>query len=443
MIRVLVVDDAPLTLGNIERLLASVPDMESCGSAHDGDTALALVQQRRPDIVLIDMDLQRGEGLRTARTIIDQVAGIAVVVMGLDDDEATLQLVSDSGATDYLVKPFGGDELLESLRRVAPVAGGSGDSVPAAPGDHGLLGDPGQHRPTAQPQGPVTVSIPAPNPDNQIIVVMSGKGGVGTTVLATNIALLAANEARRRVGILDLDLQHGDVRRMLRVDPVEGIVEVAAASTSAERHALVPRLVDGPAGVMALLPPAVASVDISVSPEFTTALFLQMRSLVDIVVVDLPTHMSPVSVAAIRAADRIVLVSSMSDPGVRATQAMLRMIASLGVSPDKVIVTLNRNEANSDLTKPAVEEALGRTVPVQLPYDPILVSTSINRGAPFVLQKPDAQVSRKVRELSSLLFPVPQHPDLQEAPRPARIKFDEVEDDGGGRRKPKKKGRFW
>ena len=288
----------------------------------------------------------------------------------------------------------------------------------------------------------MTVAVPAPQAGKQVIAVVSGKGGAGTSVIAANLALIAANEAKRHVAIVDLDLQHGDQRRLLRVDAKEGIVEVAAASPTADRQVLLPRMPDGPAGLMTLLAPATPSLDSLLSPEFVSALLLQMRALVDIVVLDIPAYLTPASAAALRAADRVVLVCSMTDPGVRATKGMLDLFKKLQVPADRIVIALNRNEANSDMVKATVEEALGRPVAVQLPYDAILISTSINRGAPFVLQKPDAQVSRRVRELAGLLFPV-QQLDIEEAaspkrraPEPAREEADK------SKRRGKKKGLF-
>ncbi len=490
MIRVLVIEDSPQAVANIERLLAGEADMESCGAAPDGTTAMPMVGEMRPDLVLVDMDLKHAEGLAVAHGVATMVPGIRLVVMGIDDDEDTLQQVSNAGANAYLVKPFGADELLATIREVmantpGPTAWpeppgraaaapepaavgpsfGSGFEIPDINSETGEVMPAAEangseaHAPSPEPEAapepptppaaprpgePQTVAAPPPSADKQVICVISGKGGAGTSVIATNLALLAANEAGRRVAIVDLDLQHGDIRRMLRVEGAKTIFDVAAASPTADRAALMPSLVDGPAKLMALLPPQVPAVEAVLPPEFTDALMTQMRSIVDIIVVDMPSHLTPSSVAALRAADRVVLICSMSDPGVRATQGMLRLLGQIGIPPERVIVTLNRHEANSDLIKSAVEEALGRTVPVQLPYDAILVSTSINRGAPFVLQKPDAQVSRKVRELAALLFPMPQRaePEGDKPRRPVQaLNIDEDEDERG-RRKTKKKGIF-
>src|SRR5579884_3083178 len=129
MLRVLVVDDAPLTLTNIERLLASAEGMELAGSAQDGATALALTESTQPDVVLMDMDLQQAEGLSTATEISRRWPQIAIIIMGLDDDEATRRMVTEAGARAYLVKPFGGGELLSVLRQI----GGMAQAAPAPP----------------------------------------------------------------------------------------------------------------------------------------------------------------------------------------------------------------------------------------------------------------------------------------------------------------------
>lgn len=506
MIRVLIVDDAPLTLSNIERLLTAEPEMEACGTASDAQSALEKVEELRPDVVLVDMDLPLTDGLRATTAIVRASPATAVILMGLDDDEQTLQTALDAGASEYLVKPFGGSELLAAIRGLRqrepidqpaelqeePVPPPNA-SPPAPSGFAGLasltgaapIPSPSMLAQTVAPQRtvlPPTAPIPPPPPPpmaappptaasppvappappaarpmapaprprpdratrnvtgHQVVVMLAGKGGVGTSVLATNLGLMVASEGRRRTAIVDLDLQHGDIYQLLRIPPTPGkhILEVAAESPNADPHALIPRIVDGPAGIMALLAPVNPRLPVSLDPAFVDPLFGAMRDLCDLVVVDLPSHLTATSAAALRAADRIVLVCAMSEPGVRSTQSALQTLHGLRVAPERILLLLNRNEANTDLTRAAVEEALGMEATVQLPYDPILISSSINRGAPFALQQPDAQVSRRLRDLAALLVQMPHSPDGdsdRETPTPGPPRPPTADDDEGGRRR--------
>jgi pilus assembly protein CpaE len=431
MIRVLVVDDQAGTRGNLERLFAAATDIDVVAWAEATEDAVLAAEQNHPDVAVIDLDLRSGDGLGLISSIAHMLPDALVVVTGLDDDYATLRSISDAGARSYLLKPFGGAELLAAIRREP----GSELVVPPPP------------PPTAPVSAEtVTAAVREISPEFaqstapvHTVAVISGKGGVGSTTVAASLALIASVEGRRRTALIDLDLQHGDVRRLLRIESRDTVIDLAQAAPIPTTEDLTPRFYEGPGGVLALTAPTRPRIDIDLTPEFSVALIQALRTAVDFAVIDLPVFITPASAAVLRNADRIVLVSSMSDLGVRSTQGVLSLFGDLGIDIQRVTLVLNRNEANSDLTKAAVEEALGVPVAVQLPYDFVLVSTSVNRGVPFVMQRPDAQVSRKVRELAAMFFPLPEIADsttYPDVPAPDEQSEDKPE------RRTKRKGIF-
>jgi len=431
---VLVVDDQAGTRGNLERLFAAASDIEVVGWAEATEDAISAAEQSRPDVAVIDLDLRSGDGLGLISSIAQMLPDTLVVALGLDDDYASMHSISDAGAKSYLIKPFGGAELLAAIRREP----GSELVLPAPPPPVPASAETITSVVSESSPGPVMATPPV-----HTVAVISGKGGVGSTTVATSLALIASVEARRRTALIDLDLQHGDVRRMLRIESRDTVIDLAQAAPNPTSEDLTPRFCGGPGGVLALTAPTRPRIDIDVTPEFAVALIQALRTAVDFAVLDLPVFVTPATAAVLRNADRIVLVSSMSDPGVRSTQGVLSLFGDLGIDSQRVTLVLNRNEANSDLTKTAVEEALGIPVAVQLPYDFVLVSTSVNRGVPFVMQRPDAQVSRKIRELAALFFPLPEMADTYTDPTaPDTISVPPDESDDKAERRTKRKGIF-
>jgi pilus assembly protein CpaE len=403
MIRVLVVDDQVATRANLERLFAAASDIEAVGWVEATESAVSAADQAEPDVAVVNLDLRSGDGLGLISTIAQIRPNALVIAVGLDDDYATLRSLSDAGAGSYLLKPFSGAELLAAIRR--------------EPGSELVLPPQPPVQPAVAPMSSQTVAAASPDSSPgfvsgaapaHTVAVISAKGGVGSTTVAASLALIASVEGKRRTALVDLDLQHGDVRRLLRIESRDTVIDLAQAAPIPTSEDLTPRFYEGPGGLLALTAPTRPRIDIDVTPDFAVALIQALRTAVDFAVLDLPVFITPASAAVLRNADRIVLVSSMSDPGVRSTQGLLSLFGDLGIDINRVTLVLNRNEANSDLTKAAVEEALGIPVAVQLPYDFVLVSTSVNRGVPFVMQRPDAQVSRKVRELAAMFFPLPE-----------------------------------
>jgi pilus assembly protein CpaE len=446
MIRVLIVDDQATTRANLERLFAAEADIAVAGWEATADGAVTAANTSGPDVVVVNLDLQTGDGLAIVSSVAQNHPEMLVVAVGLDDDDATMRSVSDAGARSYLLKPFGGEELLAAIRRepgselVAPAPAPAPAFVP-------LLATPPPAAPSPAPAPPAyATATRAPAPAAgfmpgaapvHTVAVVSGKGGVGATTIAASLALIASAEGRLRTALVDLDLQHGDVRRLLRIESSDSVIDLAQAAPIPSSEDLAPRFAEGPGGLLTLTAPPRPRIDVDLTPEFAVALIQALRTSVDFAVLDIPVFVTPASAAVLRNADRIVLVSGMSDPAVRSTQGVLSLFGDLGIAPERVTLVLNRNEANSDLTKAAVEEALGVPVAIQLPYDFVLVSTSVNRGVPFVMQRPDAQVSRKVRELAATFFPLPEVTYAEGQPVAASARPGEVPE-----RRGKRKGLF-
>lgn len=126
MPRVLVVEDDP-AIGRVLR-----HGLSGAGYvvlvATDGAAGLSLAVQEHPDVVLLDLGLPDLDGRRVL-AMLRAVSQVPVIVITAQDDDRTIVQALDAGADDYLVKPFGGEQLAARiravLRRTAPGASGS------------------------------------------------------------------------------------------------------------------------------------------------------------------------------------------------------------------------------------------------------------------------------------------------------------------------------
>ena len=118
MIRVLLVDDNAAFRAGMTRLLATIPDLEMCGTATDGATGVQAALQHQPDVVLMDIAMPHTNGIEATRLLHDQAPHIGVVVMTmLEDDDAVGQALR-AGARGYLVKGAHQGEIVETIRGV-------------------------------------------------------------------------------------------------------------------------------------------------------------------------------------------------------------------------------------------------------------------------------------------------------------------------------------
>lgn len=115
MTRVLVVEDDPAIGRLLRRSLTDRGDVVTV--AVDGTSGLALALQEQPDVVLLDLGLPDLDGLDVL-SMLRAVSTIPVIVITAQDDDRTVVRALDAGADDYLVKPFGSDQLAARIRAV-------------------------------------------------------------------------------------------------------------------------------------------------------------------------------------------------------------------------------------------------------------------------------------------------------------------------------------
>lgn len=115
----MIVDDHPLFRDGLRGLLESIPGVEVAGEAGDGAEAVAVVAETRPDVVLMDVAMPRTNGITATREILARHPEVAVLMISMVDEDASLVAALRAGALGYLRKDATRDDVRTALDAVA------------------------------------------------------------------------------------------------------------------------------------------------------------------------------------------------------------------------------------------------------------------------------------------------------------------------------------
>ncbi|WP_251094958.1 response regulator transcription factor [Streptomyces sp. Caat 7-52] len=118
MIRVLVAEDQSAVRAGLVLILRSAPDIDVVGEAEDGERAVELARSLRPDLILMDVQMPRLDGVTATRRIVDERLADVLVLTTFDLDEYVFGALR-AGAAGFLLKNTEAKDLLDAVRTVA------------------------------------------------------------------------------------------------------------------------------------------------------------------------------------------------------------------------------------------------------------------------------------------------------------------------------------
>jgi pilus assembly protein CpaE len=241
----------------------------------------------------------------------------------------------------------------------------------------------------ARKQTMLTATAVASSP---MITVLGPKGGTGKTLTVCNLSVGLALRGKR-VAVVDLDLQFGDVGLSLGLSPDKTLYDLARSGGSLDAEKLEGFLASHSSGARVLIAPTRPDQAGVVTPAFLQELYPVLRTSFDYVLVDTPPGFTPEVIASVDSSTDVVMVGMLDSLSLKNTKLGLETLELMGFDKQRVTVLLNRADSKVGLTDDDVVSVIGRRPDVLVPSDRE-IPRSVNEGAPMIQAKPRSDAAR-------------------------------------------------
>jgi pilus assembly protein CpaE len=360
---------------SVRALLGEADDLELAGLVDGLDAAWAAMADRPVDVAILACPPESEQALwflrESARTYPDR----PVVVLCPGSPNGFVRQAFEAGADDLVVLPP------DLPARPVAVAEQLRFAVEKAVA----------RRSGAAASGQAALA--------SLICVLGPKGGIGKTLTSVNLGVALAAQGRRVV-VVDLDLQFGDVGLTLGLTPQRTIYDLIKSGGSLDAEKVEAYLTRHPSGARVLMAPVRPDQAGAVTIEFLRDIYGLLRATNDFVVVDTPPGFSPEVIASIDSSTNVVLVGMLDSLSLKNSKLGLETLSLMGYEPDRIRVVLNRADTSVGVTPEDVAAVLGRAPDVLVPSHRDVVR-SVNEGAPVVLSRPRSDAARAFTSLAT------------------------------------------
>jgi pilus assembly protein CpaE len=358
-------------------------DLLIVGEVLNGDNAVKKAQQLLPDIVIMDAQMPVLDGIMAAEKITLAHPEVGVIIVGTESGAEHIKRAMLAGARDYLlVSDINTGELVESVRRIFLTEKTRLASFATV---------------KIEEKKDETFKVP------QVVTIFGAKGGTGKTTLSVNLAVQLSRETKKRVVLVDLDLQFGDVAVFLNMQPRRTIAELVQERDNWDINLLDNYLIPHSSGIKILSSPLRPEDADLILPEQVEKILTILRQNFDYIIIDSPPFFSDTLLTALDLSTQILLVMSMDLPAIKNLKLSLNLLGSLHHA-GKTKLMINRASKQFGIDIRDVENAVDFLAAEEIPSDGQTVVTAANKGIPFILSHPQTDVSKAVNRIVDMII---------------------------------------
>lgn len=323
--------------------------------------AVDAVQSQRPNVVITGFDGDFEEAVRLGPLLQAQATGVQLVAISQQTDPERIRAAMRAGYREYVVLPEDSALLRQAVRESDLAATGGDD------------------------QG-------------QLISVVGSKGGVGTTLIACNLA--AELSPVQRVCIVDLDFSMGDVAAFLDLQPKSSLQDLLTSLTRLDSRMLSGSVSVHPSKVHVLAQPTELISDEQISGEQVLQVLTVVADTYQYAVADCGCRIDDATMTTTAVSDLILLVCNPDVPSVKNAWRRLQLMERQGIEKGIIRLVVNKWRKGMELSLADIEKSLGLPVAATVAFDEETCLAAINAGR--ILRDVDKR-SAVVRDISAMV----------------------------------------
>jgi pilus assembly protein CpaE len=366
-LRMMVVDDSAETREYLRKLLQFEDHIEVVGMAANGQDAVDLALEVKPDLILMDINMPVMDGISAAEIIFRDMPAVRVVMMSVQSEMAYLRRAMQVGAREFLIKPFTHQELISTLGEVGSLARPSFEETLSAPA----------LEMTGAPASPVQ--------QGTLVTVFSPRGGAGCSTVALNLAVALQGEREANVVLIDGNLRFGALDVMLNLQATRSITDLVVSLGDGDPELMNAATIPHTTGIRLLAAPLRPEDADVVSAEHIQEIIALGQRRFDYVVADVGSSLDDRVLSLMDASSCIFTLLTPDIPAVKNVGLFLEVARGLGYDTESVKLVLNRANPRGGINAAAIQRHLKFPIVASIPDSPRVVQAAINRGVPLIL----------------------------------------------------------
>lgn len=237
----------------------------------------------------------------------------------------------------------------------------------------------------------------------KIVVVYSPKGGTGCTTIATNLAT-TMKTPENKVALVDANLLFGDVAVFLNEHGKNSFLDLIDHANELDPEIIDDvMLVNKLTGLHLMTSPKDPEMVDHGKGEPVSKILTYLQQMYNYIVVDTTPYLTEVVQTCLDIADFIVLVTTQDIPAIKNSNQFLGIADASGIKRDRILFVLNKYDKRIAISPERIGDTLKQPVVVTIPFEDRVISNSINRGTPIVIENKTLPSSKAIYSLYQII----------------------------------------